>query len=635
MDKEEYQLDPITYEVIKHRIWQILWEGRVAMQKVSGSPVATEAKEVMFSIYNEKGETVASSAGLLLHVIGAEGMIKFIIENYSEKPGIYDGDVFFFNDPYIGGCHGPDQACIAPYYYKEKLVGWIAALFHTVETGAIEPGGMPPSATEIFHEGLRVPGLKVMDRGEENTAFYKLLERSVRDPVAISLDTRARVAGINVGKERLLSVINRYGLDSIREVFYRMVEDSEKSARAKLRELPDGSWQAVCFMDHDGRKYSLQKIKVKVTKKGEDIILDFTGTDPQSPGPTNCAYPSAFGNCFVAISSLLFWEENWNRGTMNAVKVIVPEGTLVNARWPAAVGMSPAYPGEPMSNILDICFSKMFVTKEKYYGDQTAAWASNYTGVVFGGINQHGEISGGVLFDILAGGQGAGPDLDGSDSSVFQMTPEVISSDIEIYESMFPFIYVSRYQAPDSGGPGKQRGGVGLEVTYLVHNTPGAQVVMIGEGKLASSTPGIYGGYPAAPVRSIHLLNNNIKEWIQRGELPYTFEDIREVKGELRDNPPMVSAVPMGNFDLIYTYGTAGGGYGDPIDRLPEAVFHDVINQLVTIESAREIYGVIFTPEAKGLITDPGVRRELKIDENATKKRREEIREKRKRRAGQ
>jgi N-methylhydantoinase B len=630
---KEYKLDPITYEVLKHRIWQILWEGRVAMQRVSGSPVVTEAKEVMFSLYNDKGETVASSAGLLLHVIGAEGMIRFIKEKYSERPGIFDGDVFFFNDPYIGGCHGPDQACIAPYFYKGELVGWIAALFHTVETGAIEPGGMPPSAREILHEGIRVPGIKVMEKGIENPALYELLKRSVRDPVGISLDTRARVAGVNVGKERLLSVIERYGLDAIREVFDRMVEDSEKSARAKLKELPDGVWRACSYMDHDGKDYKLQRLYVAVIKKGDRLIIDFTGTDEQAPGPTNCALPAAYGNAFVAICSLLFWEENWNRGTMNVVELIAPEGTLVNAKWPGAVSMSPAYPGMPMSNLLDICFSKMFVTRDKYYGDQTASWVSDWTQPLFAGLNQYGNIVGGTLFDILAGGQGAGPELDGSDTSVFQMTPEVVSSDIEIYEAIYPFMYIMRKQGIDSGGPGKRRGGVGPEIIYKVHKTSSISTIMIGEGKKASTALGIYGGYPAATIKSYYILESNVNEKAEEKDLPYSREDFLKLEGKLIDNSPMVSAKELKDGDLIYTYGVGGGGYGDPLDRDPGDVYNDIINQIQSIEKARDIYGVIFNPQdVKGVVESPELREKLSIDFGKTERKRSEIKEKRRKR---
>jgi N-methylhydantoinase B len=618
--EDRKELDPITYEVLKHKIWQILWEGREAMLHVSGSPVVSEAKECMFAIYDAEGNTISSAAGLLLHVIGAEQMIKNIMEWYKDEPGIYDGDIFFFNDPYVGGVHAPDQACITPVFVKDRLLLWIADLTHTPETGAIAPGGMIPSATEIFHEGLRVPGLKVMEKGKIRRDTYKLMERSVRDPGMYILDVRARVAGLNVAKERMLELIDKYGFDLLKQVFDQMIIDAEKSARAKLRELPDGKWRSVVYLDHDGSKYNLQKLMVTVTKEGDELTIDYTGTDPQGPGPVNSALPGTHGNTFVAISSLLFWEEHWNRGTMNAVKIIAPEGTLLNPKWPAACAMSPAWPGICMSNMLDICFSKMFITREKYYGDQNAAWYAHMEALISGGIDQYGNPYGSLLFDPLASGQGAGSSFDGVDTGAFQMTPEVIASDVEMYETIVPYIYIVRKQSVDGGGPGKYRGGASLDCVYMVYDTDNNIAIPIGMGKLASHGPGLYGGYPASQGQLWMALNTDIKEWFDNSSAPYDLNDIKRLKGDIKNYPPM-AMVPTKGWDVIYCYNGGGGGYGDPIDRDPEVVLKDVINYITSFEYAENVYGVIIDKDR------------MIVDYEKTEKKREEIKNKRKERA--
>jgi N-methylhydantoinase B len=628
------EVDTLTYEVVKHKIWQILAEGRSAMELVSGSPVVCEAKEAMYALYDEKGDTVASSAGILLHVLGSENLIKRIIELYSEEPGIYDGDVFFFNDPYIGGNHVPDQACIAPLFFEGNLMGWLAALFHTPEVGSLEVGGMCPRATEIFHEGIRLQGQKVMEKGKMRKDTYELLQRSVRDPVGITLDTRARVAGLNVGKERILELVDKYGLEKLRWIFNKMIIDSEKAARAKLEKLPDGKWRAVTYLDHDGQKYNLKKLSVTLIKKGDKLTIDFTGTDLQSPGAVNAALPGTYGHIFSALCSLLFWEEQWNRGILNAVEVIAPEGTMVNAKWPAAVGMSPAWPCLAVMNMLDVCISRMFVTVEKYYGDQNASWQTNTQYVFWVGPNQYGNIVGSILFDFLANGQGAGPTFDGNDTAVTQFTPEVQASDIEMYELTSPFIYLSRIQAPDSGGPGKYRGGAGLEIIYMVHKTPGIDVVVIGMGRKTSLGPGLYGGYEAMASQLAVIRNTDVYEWFKNKKIPTTYEDLLNLKGDpIPDCPPMLPSTHLKPGDIIYIAGGGGGGYGDPIERAPELVLKDVINQLTSMEYARDIYGVIIKPEASGIVRYANIRRKLRIDYEATVKRREEIREERRRRA--
>jgi N-methylhydantoinase B len=615
--KEKSTLDPITYEIIKHKVWQILWEGRETMLKVSGSPVVCEAKEAMFALYDGNGDTVASSAGLLLHVIGCEQMIKNITEWYFKSPGIYDGDVFIFNDAYVGGAHNPDIACLAPIFYTGRLVAWLGDLTHTSEVGAIEPGGMPPSATEVFHEGLRLPGLKIVERGEEQMDVYKLLERSVRDPAGMVLDTKARVAGLNVGKMRMLELINKHGMDTMTEVFKNMVDDSEKVARAKLREIPDGTWRQIVYMDHDGKNDRLMKISCTVTKKQDELIIDFTGTDPQTSGATNSALPATYGAVFVSVCSLLFWEEQWNRGTMRPVRIIAPEGTLVNANWPAAVNQAPGRPGIPISDALDIIFSKMLITVDRFYEDQNAGWCGNNTTLFWGGKNQHGRVMSSILFDALAGGQGAGSTMDGTDAGCFQMTPEVVSSDVEMQETIHPFLYLCRRIATDSGGAGKFRGGCGLELIYMLHNTEKSTIVTTGAGQLASYAMGIYGGYPCSASRVILAKTKHIKKNLGQGKVPYTPEDILKLQGDVKECRPMMPATEIEEGSLIYIYMGAGGGYGDPLDRAPEAVGKNVKDGIVSMEYAKNIYGVAVDS------------RSFAVDSGRTEKLRRKIRSKR------
>ncbi|MDY6864314.1 MAG: hydantoinase B/oxoprolinase family protein, partial [Thermodesulfobacteriota bacterium] len=487
----DIKIDPITYEVVKHKIWQNLWEGRATMELVSGSVVVTEAKEVLYGLYDGAGSIVASSAGLLVHITGGEEMIRNIITWYSENPGIYDGDVFFFNDPYVGGVHVPDAACIAPFFYEYKLTAWLVALFHTPEMGAVEPSSMMPNATEIFHEGIRCPGLKIMEKGKERNDSYKLLQRMVRDPGGITLDCKARVASLNVGKRRLKELFDKYGQPLMEEIFKQMIIDSEKVARAKLKKLPDGIWKEVIYGDHDGQRYHRWKICLTMEKKEDHLTLDFTGTDPQLPGPTNMSKQGLVGSVFTVLCTRLFYEEHWNKGILNVVDIIAPEKSLINCNWPAALNMSVFISGNVM-NLLHSCISKMLSASNEFYEDQNATWMGNFVALFWGGLNQYGMQMGSILFDCLASGQGAGSVFDGVDTGCFIMTPEVIAGDVEMYESIMPFMYLCKRQAPDSAGPGKFRGGAGLEIIYKVHKTPGIKLIPLGLGKKTSMGPGLF-----------------------------------------------------------------------------------------------------------------------------------------------
>ncbi|MDO8784748.1 MAG: hydantoinase B/oxoprolinase family protein, partial [Syntrophales bacterium] len=268
-------IDPITYEILRHRLFSILQEGRYAMARVSGSPVATEAKETMTAIYDADGEIILTAAGVFLHIIGVNDEIKYIIENYKDEPGIYDGDIFFFNDPYLGGIHTNDIASIMPIFHKGELIAWASGLVHTAETGAIQPGGMPGDATEVYHEGLSVPGLKVVEKGKLRKDFIRFLERATRSPAMIVLDTKARNASCYAIKKGFIELVERYGKDTVLAMCDRLVQESEILARRKLEKLPDGTWRQEVFADHDGKKYTRMRIRCTMTKKGDHITFDF------------------------------------------------------------------------------------------------------------------------------------------------------------------------------------------------------------------------------------------------------------------------------------------------------------------------------------------------------------------------
>ena len=620
------KLDPITYEVVSHKIWQTLWEGRATMELVSGSVVVTEAKEVLYGFYDAEGNSIASSAGLMVHIIGGEQMIKNLIEWYTENPGIYEGDVFFFNDPYVGGMHVPDQACIAPLFYKGKLTAWLISLFHTSEVGAIETGsGTPPSATEIYHEGVRMPGLKLVEKGVERKDHYMILQRLVRDPEGITLDCKARVASLNVGKKRMIELIDRYGLEMMQTIWKQMVIDSENRAKEKLLELPDGTWRAATYQDHDGKKYSPYRLAVAMIKKGDHLTFDFSDCSISLPGPTNLTIHGLYGMVFTAICTRLFYEEQWNRGPMNCVDIIAQKGSCVYPNPPTAVGLGIVI-GAGIVNLLHVVISKMLVCSEKYYDDQNASWNTNLLYLGWGGPNQQGITMGTLLFDFLAAGQGAGATFDGVDNGAFIYTPEVIAGDVEMYEAIMPFVYLARRQAPGSGGPGKYRGGTGLEIIYKEHKTTGVKLVPFGVGKKTSFGPGLYGGHQAGACELVIAKNTDSNDWLKRGDMPDTLEKIYQLQGEVKDYPPNVSETPSTEGDVIYLYGGGAGGYGDPIDRDPRAVLKDVADQLTSAEYAGDVYGVVFTPRVSGVVTDYKALKSLKVDMTATEKQREEIR---------
>lgn len=624
--KQYEKLDPIEFDILSHRLYSIINEARQAVMRVSGSPVVAEGGEALFAVYDAYGLTSSLACGLLLHVMGTEGFIREILELQSDTPGIFEGDMFMYNEPSIGGIHACDQWTGTPIFHEGKLIGWLGALTHTAETGAIEPGGMPPSSRSLLHEGYRVQGIKILERGKLNKAALNCVLRSTRDSAYYTLDMRARIAGLNVATARIKQLIARYGVEKIKALLQQTMDHSENLARTKLRNLSDGTWRAINFGDWDiGPGPKLWKVVLTATKKGDELTLDFTGSSEENEGPANCMIWGTWGSIFVAIASQLFWEIPGNAGMVRALKLVAPEDTLVNANFLTPCVMCPALPGRHISNVVNTIIAKMLYTNEKYWGDINAPWcATSWMGSFWGGITQHGYFSAGMFADGWARGTGAGIDEgrgDGCDTGALQMTIESCIPDVEMAELMYPFLYLWRREEMDTAAPGRWRGGASVSLAVVPHNSNSVTIAFRGGGKYALEGQSLDGAYPppmgsSGPAGIITL--NNLKDEMAKGEKPDSIEDfknfIKEKGGEFKNIEPFEASQPVTENDVILSINAGGGGLGDPLDREPEKVQEDVQRGIFSLEMARKIFGVIIAPETEA------------PDEKATKVRREKIR---------
>jgi N-methylhydantoinase B len=595
-------------------------EARQGVMRVSGSPVVCEAGECLFAVYTAKGYTASTACGLMLHTVGSQGFVQKIIEDQTEVPGIYDGDMFYYNDPLVGGIHSPDQAILTPLFYEGEIYGWLGSLTHTPECGAIEPGGMPPSSRSLVHEGFRFQGLKICEKGKLNPAVVNTLKRMVRDPGYVMLDQHAKIAGLNIGKARMTEMVERHGIETVKEVLEGLIDQSEAIAREKLKNLQDGTWRIVLHGDHDAVEYKHWKIQLAVTKKDDELILDFTGTSPENTGPVNCMLPGLIGSCFVAIASQLFYEPMLNYGLMKPIQVIAPEGSMLNVGALSPCCMCPPYPGCSVSTGLTELFAKMFYTRRKYHQDINSGWSTNMVLPFFGGVNQYGITTGSMFFDCFAGGTGAGIDRDGVNTGAAEMNLESNVADVETNEMVTPVMYLWRRESMDSGGPGMYRGGAGLSYCQVAHNTPGLVVGNIGMGSQVSTTPSINGGYPACSTQTVTARGVNSMERFSKGEVPYSIEDIYAMYPEAtREMPPQSPAAPHPDGSIWAVDGqVAGGGIGDPIERDPELVQRDLIDGYISERTACEVHAVVLNIATQ------------EVDYAATKVAREKVKEVRK-----
>jgi len=611
-------IDPVRYEMYFHRLWAIGEEGRMTLQRVTASPIVSQGGECMSSFYDSAGTMVLACSGHLRFAAATSDAIKSMIQWFSKSPGFHDGDQFFFNDPYVAGSHTYDMMIIKPIFYRDRLIAWTATSTHTADTGGLLRGG----AYEVHHEGIRIMGLKLVERGEFREDVFKSLTEQCRDPQYVGLDLKAMVAGNNVCAKRYLGLVEKFGLGFVQAAGKKMIEDSENKARAKLRSLPDGTWMArqyVTTLDRKTRKSVGQQLFCTMTKQDDELRFDLTGTSPQTDTDHNSTLPSTLAHLALALTNTLFWDVPWSDGKMRPVKVAVPEGTILNCRYPAACGAAPRIGSVLVSTVCE-CVAKMLYAAGRY-DDVNCSTTGNLEyvggpGYFYGGHTREGIRVAQGLYDIHGAGMGASPQRDGVNTGGHMNIPSAGISDIEQTEMQYPFLYVTRGHNCDGSGFGRFRGGLGSYRIYLIYGSQDCSVDYKPYGGIAQGGFGLFGGYSTG-ISATRLMAQAGLEMIERvknGEYPDA-QSIRKGQwGKLYypEGVPERIALPEGS--LLVDYVAGGGGLGDPLDRDPAAVLRDYGRGWASREIAERIYGVVLDTGGKS------------VNSAATEEKRKEIR---------
>ncbi len=585
----EEKLDFLTLEILRHRLNRVTDEMAVTLERVSGSPVVTDSGDYATGIFLPNGD-VAMRSGFLFEVPIISVITKAIIQRYSEDPGFKEGDMYLFNDPFLGAGHQSDIYIVAPIFFEGEIIAWTGSFTHVLDVGAIEAGFRSTRVREIYHEGLRFPGIRIVEGDRIRKDVFDSICNMVRDPGMVGLDVRAQIAAARVGRERFLTLVQRYSLPTIKAVLEQLPEYSEAMMRARLRELPDGTWREMMYDECDGIRETLYKMVVTMTKEGDSITFDFTGTSEQGPNMVNSPYSAVRGGCFSALLVLLAYDIPWNEGVTRPVKIIAPEGTVVNPRFPACVQQGTTSAAFTIINAASQCISRMMGASDKYKDEVCATWTAVMIGSQFSGYDENGYPFAFLIQDQIGGAGGARAFADGVGISGIMESPECIIANVERYESIWPILYLFRRQCRDSAGPGKFRGGVSGEICVTPYNCPRGEVVFTIDGRAAEPADGLglFGGYPASNLTCKLAKGANVFEQLSRGIYPETIE---QAGGEF-EVPPIKSRHELKNGDLIYFRWLGGGGYGDFLERSPEMVRSDVVNELVSFRCAQDVYGV-------------------------------------------
>jgi N-methylhydantoinase B len=586
-------VDPITFQILSHKLHQITKEMGATLERVGGTVNTTQQKDYMAGLYRANGEILSAGDSMGWQVACAGFAVKRIMERFADTDvGIYPGDVFLVNDPYVAAIHQSDVYMIAPIHFSEKLVGWSATFVHVADVGALSPGGNSPGAREVYHEGLRIPGLKLVERGKLRKDVFETILNMTRQPAMVGLDLKCEIAANHVANLRMQEMYDQYGPELVDAIAAEMIHYSETLLRRRIDEIADGAWSEDGLIQAGDERW---RIHLTLKKKGDCLIFDFTGTEKQANKGINLPYHATFGSCYEALLGSLAYDLPKNHGIFKTMDVIAPPGTMVNVQLPGPVSMSTTSSGAMVKYFLArSVLMQMLATSEAWNKKIMAVTAYGRT-VRHAGLNQSGKYYvSGLGSELALGGGGARAERDGVHSGGSHQS----AANVEWMELNFPLLFLFRRHATDAAGAGQFRGGVGGESALTIHDAPEKKLkgVAMGVSGLRNSGQGMFGGFPGAPSVLYYLQNSAVNKLIASGTAPVELAAL-EAKPDLLS----YAEFDLREDDVLYLRTASGGGYGDALERAPEAVVADVREGYVSRQAARDCYGVVLDETGAGV----------------------------------
>jgi N-methylhydantoinase B len=585
------KVDPITYEVVRHHLWTINEELGMTIQRISGSPVAMYAFDLNSSIFTEDGEFIYYGPYQLYMSGVSDVQVKWTLEHRSANPGIGEGDMFLSNDPWVGAAHQMDVTLLNPVFAEGKLFCWITNVLHQYDVGGITPGSFCPNARDAFDEGILLPPVKIVERGELRKDIEGVYLRASRKPYLVALDLRAQIAGNVTAGRRIAQLIARYGAPVVKGVMRKIIDTAESAFLAKMAKLPDGIFRERSYVEvarvGDRGTYP---VRLTMEKRGDALIFDNAGTAPQV-GAINTTYSGWRGSILTAVNELLCWDQLYAiGGALRHIEFRPAIGAFTCATHPASVSTAPVQAMEislyPAYNTL----SKMLAAHPELKRDvMCIGGTSQFPLTCFRGIDQWGERFGYLLLDPMVGAIGAFSFRDGIATGGQVRSPICRIGNVEHNEQSFPFLTLYRRENIDSGGAGKYRGGNSAITAFIPHGT--AEIIHETEssGAAIPTAPGLFGGYPACTNAYEFKRDTDVRRWFAERRIP---DDIDDVAGTSELLQLRQTDIRQGPADVYEVAFAAGAGYGDPIERDPEAVRRDVENGDISAAAARELFRV-------------------------------------------
>jgi N-methylhydantoinase B len=570
-------IDPITLEVVREGLSSIVREMRLVLLRTAYSSILYEGEDFSCVIMSPDAEIVAMSRGQdhPLHIVPIAWSMRAVREKFQDD--IQPGDLFLHNDPYSGGTHLNDVALIHPLFADGSLFLSPVVRAHWGDVGGMTAGSLSGAVTEVYQEGIRIPPIRIADRGRLNQAALDLLFANVRVPGDREGDFRAMIGTCRKAAERIEGMAARYGVATLRAAVAELLDRAERRMRERIRALPDGEYRYEAYLESGRERLEPLAVRACIRILGDAVTVDLTGSAPQTAGPTNVGPAMAPTGAFTILKAFLDPGGEINSGALRPLTVVAPEGTVVNARLPA-----------PCGGMVEV----KYAVESAVMGALAQAIGGKVTGDLKGGGN-HCYVGGPdprtrgpfIFYEYPAGGTGGFEGGDGNNTvRAFTESDMTTIQPVEAVEQKYPLRIDRTELRVDSGGDGRWRGGLGLrrEVRILA---PAAQLSVLSERNLLPPY-GVAGGHAGAPNRF------------------YVRRDGRAV--EPSPLPGKVSGFPLQPGDAVVMESSGGGGYGDPLARDPAAVARDVADGVVSAARVAAVYGVVLR---QGAVDDEATRR--------------------------
>src|SRR5699024_7061466 len=483
------ELDPVVAEIVNYTFISIAEEMSVTLQRTAYSSIVREAMDYSTAVFDTKGDLVSQSDNIPTHLGVMGKTLKRILKEYIKKEEIYEGDMIIINHPYMGASHTPDILLYSPVFSEGELVAFCSTMCHHADVGGSVAGSSPTNATELFHEGILLPPLKLYEKGKENKAITSILSANIRMPNYTLGDLNSQISSNKVGEKRVKSLFEKYGNDVVNSIIKNQMDYSEKQIADEIEALPDGTYSATGHLDYDGVENKKILMRIDITIKGITIIFDFSKVEKEVKGPFNVTKETVWSVAYYITRCITNPYIPQNEGVFKPVEMKLKKGTVLNPNYPSPISGRH----HTLMRLSDICFQ---ACAEFLPSKIPASSHAHATTIALGGV--HPETNDYfVYYELNGGGMGARPTRDGL-SGVDVHVGNCMNVPIEAAELEYPLEFQRYSLFQDSGGGGEYRGGLGIEreIKMLSDNLS----LTIRNDAETTYPKGLYGGENGKPT---------------------------------------------------------------------------------------------------------------------------------------